>query len=117
MTVPSALPYTPAVRAGEWLVVSGQVGLRDGAIVEGGIEPELRQVLDNLRRRLEAEGASMADVVKTTCFLVDMADFAAFNEIYGAAFADPRPARSCVAVAALPLGAVVEIEAWAHLPG
>jgi 2-iminobutanoate/2-iminopropanoate deaminase len=115
MTHPTGLPYTPALRAGDWLIVSGQVGIRDGAIVEGGIAAELDQVIVNLRSQLEANGASMADVRKTTCFLVDMADYGTFNEIYAAAFDEPRPARSCVAVVALPLGAVVEIEAWAHL--
>jgi len=117
MSHPTGLPYTPALRAGDWLIVSGQVGVRDGAIVEGGFEAQLHQTIANLRGQLEANGAGLADVRKTTCFLVDMADFATFNEIYGAAFAEPRPARSCVAVAALPMGAVVEIEAWAHLGG
>jgi 2-iminobutanoate/2-iminopropanoate deaminase len=117
MSHPTGLPYTPALRAGDWLIVSGQVGIRDGAIVEGGFEAELHQALANLQGQLEANGATLADVSKTTCFLVDMADYGPFNQIYGAAFADPRPARSCVAVAGLPLGAVVEIEAWAHLGG
>jgi 2-iminobutanoate/2-iminopropanoate deaminase len=115
MSHPTGLPYTPALRAGDWLIVSGQVGIRDGAIVEGGFAAELHQTIANLRGQLEANGLTLADVRKTTCFLVDMADYASFNEIYGAAFAEPRPARSCVAVAGLPLGAVVEIEAWAHV--
>jgi 2-iminobutanoate/2-iminopropanoate deaminase len=115
MSHPTGLPYTPALRAGDWLIISGQVGIRDGAIVDGGFEAQLHQTIENLRGQLEANGLGLADVSKTTCFLVDMADYAAFNEIYGAAFAEPRPARSCVAVAGLPLGAVVEIEAWAHV--
>ena len=107
-------PYTPIVRAGAWLVVSGQVGLRDGALVDGGVEAEARQALANLRGLLESEGASVADVVKTTLFLTDMADFAAVNAIYAEAFGDHRPARSTIAVAALPLGATFEVEAWAR---
>ena len=110
-------PYTPVVRAGEWLVCSGQVGLRDGALVDGGLAPQLEQALANLRALLEGEGVSLADVVKTTVFLTDMADYAAMNEVYVAAFGDHRPARSAVAVAGLPLGAAVEVEAWAWIGG
>ncbi len=110
-------PYSPIVRAGGWLVTSGQIGLRDGAIVDGGVRAQTVQSLANLRTVLEGEGASLADVVKTTVFLTDMADFAAMNEEYATAFGDHRPARSTVAVAALPLGAVVEVEAWARTAG
>ncbi|MDQ3757298.1 MAG: Rid family detoxifying hydrolase [Actinomycetota bacterium] len=110
-------PYSPSMRAGDWLVCSGQVGLRDGAVVEGGVEAETRQALANLRVLLESEGASMGHVVKTLVFLTDMDDFAAMNEVYAEAFGDHRPARSTVAVAALPLGARVEVEAWAWLGG
>jgi 2-iminobutanoate/2-iminopropanoate deaminase len=106
-------PYTPIVRAGDWLVVSGQVGLLDGALVPGGTGPELAQAMRNLAALLEGEGASLANVVKTTVFLRDMADYALMNEIYTAAFGDHRPARSAVAVAGLPIGASVEVEAWA----
>lgn len=110
-------PYTPIVRAGEWLVVSGQVGLRDGALIDGDVQAQLEQALTNLRSLLDGEGASLDDVVKTTVFLVDMGDYAAMNETYVAAFGDHRPARSAVAVAALPLGAKVEVEAWARVGG
>lgn len=110
----TGLPYTPAVRAGDWIVVSGQIGLDDGALVAGGFEAELRQTLVNLRERLAEVGASMSQVVKTTVFLADMADYPAMNTIYGTAFLAPRPARSAFAVAALPFGATVEIEAWAY---
>ena len=110
-------PYTPIVRAGEWLVVSGQVGLSDGKLVAGGVEAELRQALANLAALLEREGASLADVVKTTVFLKHMSDYAVMNEIYVAAFGDHRPARSAVAVADLPIGALVEVEAWARVAG
>lgn len=113
MTAPVG-PYSPVVRAGDWLVCSGQVGLRDGALVHGGVAEQTAQALFNLGAVLEGEGASLADVVKTTVFLIDMNDFAVMNEAYAAGFAGHRPARSTVAVAALPLGAAVEIEAWAH---
>jgi 2-iminobutanoate/2-iminopropanoate deaminase len=108
-------PYSPAVRAGDFLVVSGQTGSVDGKLVAGGLEAECGQVLTNLRNVLEANGARMADVVKTMVFLTDMGDFSAMNERYVAAFGDHRPARSTVQVAGLPLGACVEIEAWAYL--
>lgn len=110
-------PYTPIVRAGGWLICSGQVGLSGGAIVEGGVEAQLKQALTNMAELLRSEGAELSDVVKTTVFLVDMADYAAMNETYVAAFGDHRPARSAVAVAALPLGARVEVEAWAWTQG
>ncbi len=113
MTTPVG-PYSPIVRAGEWLVCSGQIGLRDAALVDGGVGAEAAQALANLRMLLEGQGASLADVVKTTVFLVDVADFAAVNEVYAAALGEHRPARSTVVVAALPLGAAVEIEAWAR---
>jgi 2-iminobutanoate/2-iminopropanoate deaminase len=108
-------PYTPIVRAGDWLVVSGQVGLADGKLVGGGIEGELTQALANLRGLLEREGASLSQVVKTTVFLRHMSDYPAMNETYVSAFGDHRPARSAVAVAELPLGALVEVEAWAFV--
>jgi 2-iminobutanoate/2-iminopropanoate deaminase len=109
-------PYTPVVRAGEWVIVSGQIGLRDGALVEGGFGPQLEAALANLEGQLASVGARLDQVAKTTVFLTDMADYAAMNEAYVAAFGDHRPARSAVAVAGLPLGAAVEIEAWAHVP-
>lgn len=110
-------PYSPIVRSGGWLVCSGQVGLADGALVEGGVEAQARQGLANLAGLLESEGATLSDVVKTTVFLTDMADFAAMNAIYAEAFGDHRPARSTVAVAGLPLGATFEVEAWAFVGG
>lgn len=106
-------PYTPIVRAGGWLVASGQVGLRDGALVPGGVQAELRQAIENLAGLLAGEGASLDDVVKTTLFLRHMRDYPLVNEAYVAAFGDHRPARSAVAVAELPLHALIEIEAWA----
>ncbi len=109
-------PYTPVVRAGDWVIVSGQIGLRDGALVEGGLGPELVAALANLEGQLASVGARLDHVAKTTVFLTDMADYTAMNEAYVAAFGEHRPARSAVAVRGLPLGASVEIEAWAHLP-
>ena len=107
-------PYTPIVRSGDLLFVSGQVGLQDGALVDGGVAAQAEQALSNLAGLLAGEGASMGDVVKTTVFLADMDDYVAVNEVYVAAFGDHRPARSAVAVAALPIGARVEIEAIAR---
>jgi 2-iminobutanoate/2-iminopropanoate deaminase len=106
-------PYTPVIRAGEWLVVSGQVGLADGELVRGGVQDEVRQALANVERLLTQEGASLAQVVKTTVFLRHIDDYAHMNEVYVEVFGDHRPARSAVAVAGLPLGALVEVEAWA----
>jgi 2-iminobutanoate/2-iminopropanoate deaminase len=104
------------VRAGDWLVVSGQLGLADGALVHGGVAAEVRQALANMAALLEAEGASLASVVKTTVFLTHMSDYGPMNEAYMEGFGDHRPARAAVAVAGLPLSAKVEIEAWAYLP-
>lgn len=106
-------PYTPIVRAGDWLVTSGQLGAVDGKLVGGGFAAELTQALANVRDLLEGAGASMGQVVKTTVFLHHLSDYAPMNEIYCEAFGSHRPARSAFAVAELPLGALVEIEAWA----
>ncbi len=108
-------PYRPIVRAGDWLVVSGQLGLSDGAVVAGGVQAELRQALFNLASLLGSEGATLSDVVKTTVFLRHIGDYALMNETYVAAFGDHRPARAAVGVDGLPLGALVEIEAWAYV--
>ncbi len=112
---PIARPYTPLVRAGDWLVCSGQLGLLHGALVEGGAGSQLTQAIANLESLLTGAGASLASVVKTTVFLTDMADYGTVNEVYMAGFGDHRPARSAVAVAALPMGGLVEIEAWARV--
>jgi len=103
--------------AGRWLVSSGQVGLdpASGQLVPGGIQAETERALRNLEAVLKAGDATFQDVVKTTVFLADMADFAAMNEIYGRFFPDPKPARSTVAVRSLPKDARVEIEVWAFL--
>jgi 2-iminobutanoate/2-iminopropanoate deaminase len=111
-------PYSQAVRAGHTLFCSGQVGLdpQTGKLVTGDVSAQAERVLGNLSAVLAAADASLDDVVKTTIFLVDMADFAAVNAVYAAHFGTHRPARSTVAVAALPAGARVEIDAIAHLP-
>jgi 2-iminobutanoate/2-iminopropanoate deaminase len=123
MTEPSPPigPYRPVVRAGDWVVTSGQLGVAPGpdgtpAVVPGGTVAELRRALENVAAVLAAAGATLDDVVKTTLFLVDMADFADVNAVWVATFGDHRPARSAVAVGALPLGARVEVEAWAYAP-
>jgi 2-iminobutanoate/2-iminopropanoate deaminase len=110
-------PYTPVVRAGPWLICSGQLGLLDGSLVDGGVTAQVNQALRNVSSLLEGEGSGLDAVVKTTVFLTDMADFSTMNEAYLAAFGDHRPARSAFAVLGLPLGALVEIEAWAFTPG
>ncbi len=110
---PKALgPYSVAVLLGDLVFASGQAGIDPATneIVPGGIEPETRQVLTNLMNVLEAAGTRMENVVKTTVFLTDMAEFAKMNAIYGEFFKENFPARSTVQVSALPKGAVVEIE-------
>lgn len=117
-SAPAAIgPYSQAVRVGDFLFTSGQIALDPGtgAMIEGGVEAETRQVLQNLSAVLAAAGASWADVAKTTIFLADLADFAVVNRLYGEALAAPAPARSTVQVAALPRGARVEIETVAYL--
>jgi 2-iminobutanoate/2-iminopropanoate deaminase len=108
-------PYSHAVVAGDLLYLSGQTPIdpATGALVDGDVAAQTRRVLAHLAAVLEADGLTLDDVVKCNVYLVDMADFAAMNGAYGAAFAAPHPARTTVAVAALPLGARVEIEAVA----
>ncbi len=110
-------PYSQAVRVGEWLFLSGQIGLdpSSGELVPGGVVAEAQRVLENLRAVLAAAGATLDDVVRTTIYLVDLADFARVNEVYGECFHPPYPARATVGVAALPRGARVEIDAIARL--
>ena len=115
---PVAGPYSPAVRAGDWLVLAGQIGFDPvgGAIVAGGAAAEARQVFANVAAVLGDCGASFADVAKTTVFVTDIGAFASVNEVYAEAFGDHRPARSTVEVSALPAGALVEVEVWAYKP-
>jgi 2-iminobutanoate/2-iminopropanoate deaminase len=116
---PAAIgPYVQA-RAGSlqgrWIVTSGQVGIdpSKGALVPGGVAEQTEQAIQNLKEILHEGDAGLSDVVKTTVFLVDMADFRSMNEVYARHFLDPKPSRSTVAVRDLPLGARVEIEVWA----
>lgn len=113
---PAALgPYSQAIEAGGWLFTAGQIGLdpESGELAET-IESQTTRALENIRAVLEAAGAEMTDIVKTTVFLRDMADFTAFNAVYAEMVGDPPPARSTVEVAALPKGALVEIDALAY---
>jgi 2-iminobutanoate/2-iminopropanoate deaminase len=116
---PAAIgPYSQAVAVDGWLYTSGQIALdpASGQLVDGGFEAQAARVLANLREVLAAAGCGFKDVVKTTIYLADLADFGALNALYGAAMGDHRPARSTVQVAALPKGARVEIDMVARIP-
>ncbi len=107
-------PYSQAVRAGGLVFTSGQLPLdREGKIVEGGIENQTVQALENLKTVIEAAGLTLAEVVRTTVYLQDLKDFGRFNEVYARYFPDKPPARACVEVAALPRSARVEVAATA----
>jgi len=113
---PAAIgPYSQAVRAGHLIFASGQIPLdpRTGELVEGGIEEQIRQAILNLKAVLDAAGAGLETTLKTTLFLVRMEDFPKANKVYAELFHGANPARSCVAVTALPKGAQVEVEAVA----
>lgn len=114
---PAALgPYSAAIKVGELIFTSGQIPAdpATGELAPGGIAQQTEQSLKNLSAVLEAAGSGLDKVIKTTCFLTDMADFAAFNAAYGKYFSQHKPARSTVAVKALPKGALVEIECVAE---
>ena len=115
---PAAIgPYSQAIRCGDTIYTAGQTGLDpQSSQLADGIQAQTQLALHNVSAILAASGATMADVVKTTVFLQDMADFRAMNEVYATFFPDAPPARSTVQVAALPLGALVEIEAIAIVP-
>ena len=115
-TAPAAIgPYSQAMIAGELVFTSGQIAIdpATGLLVEGAVTEQTHQVCKNLEQVLKAAGTSLESAVKTVCFLADMADFAAFNEVYAQYFPG-KPARSCVAVKALPKGALVEVEVVAQ---
>ena len=116
MAQPAVGPYTPVVRAGDWIIVSGQLGIVDGKIVDGGVKAQTAQAVENLKGQLASVGATLGDIAKTLCFLTDMDTFATFNDAYVAGFGNSRPARSTIGVASLPAGGQVEIEAWAYKP-
>jgi 2-iminobutanoate/2-iminopropanoate deaminase len=111
-------PYSAGVKVGQFVYTAGQLGIdpETGAFVPGGIVPETRQALTNLKAVLDAAGSSLNQVVKTTVFLKDMDEFSAMNEVYAEFFTDQYPARSAVQVARLPKDGAVEIEAVAVLP-
>lgn len=112
-------PYSQAVSVGGFLFTSGQIPLDPGRgeLVAGGFEAQARQVLENLSQVLAAAGCSFQDVVKATVYVTDLADFPKLNELYAEVLGGHRPARSTVQVAALPKGALVEIDLIAELPG
>jgi reactive intermediate/imine deaminase len=112
------LPFSEAVRAGELLFLSGQIGTKEGSleIVPGGIQAQARQTLNNIKSVLERYGYSMSQVVKCTVFLADIAEWPAFNEVYKEFFRAPYPARSALAASGLALNARVELECIAYAP-
>jgi 2-iminobutanoate/2-iminopropanoate deaminase len=118
-TAPAAVgPYSQAMQYGNLLFCSGQLGLAPvtGQMATGGVEAETRQAITNLKAVLKAAGCSVTDIIKTTVYLIDMNDFSAVNAIYAEMLAPAKPARACVAVAALPKGGLIEIEAIAGIP-
>ena len=108
----AAGPYSQAIIANGFVFVSGQVGFLPGTktFIEGGVPAQTRQMIENIKAILEAAGSSLDNVVKSTVFLTDINDFAAMNEVYATFFTSNHPARSTVQVAALPLGALIEME-------
>ena len=109
-------PFSEAVRAGDFLFLSGAIGEDGGKLAPGGIQPEARQTLTNVKRVLEANGASLSDVVKCTVFLADIAEWPAFNDVYREFFKKPFPARSAFAASGLAMNARVELECIAYVP-
>jgi reactive intermediate/imine deaminase len=116
--LPTNLPFSEAVRVGDTLYLSGQLGIVPGSmkLVPGGVAAETQQTLENIRATLEALGLTMRDVVKCTVMLAEIADWAAFNEVYERHFAAPYPARSAFGANGLALGARVEVECIAAFP-
>lgn len=115
---PAAIgPYSQAIVVGDFMFASGQIPIdpATGELVEGGIEAQATQSMENVKNILAAEGLTFDNVVKTTIFLKDMGDFAKVNEIYGKYFTSEPPARSCFEVGKLPKDAMIEIEVIAHL--
>jgi len=118
--VPSKRPYSHWRRAGDFIIISGQLGVlpdhETTTFAEGGTTAELRQALINATTVLAEAGATLADVVKGSLFVLNMQDWAACNEVWLENFRDPLPTRTAIAVAELPLGAKAEVELWAYLP-
>ncbi len=113
--MPQNLPFSPAVRAGNLLFVSGQLGTTESGLVPGGIEAETRQTLENIKRILEANGSSMDQVVKCLVMLADIGEWARMNSVYVTFFPNRKPARSAFGATGLALGARVEIECIAEI--
>lgn len=109
-------PYSQAIMIGDLLFASGQIAIEPakGELLEGGIEAQAKQVMENIKNLLTAAGMDFSNVVKTTIFLTDLNNFALVNDIYGSYFSEEPPARSCVEVSHLPKGALIEIEVIAH---
>lgn len=109
-------PYSQAIIAGNYMFASGQIGINpeSGCIVEGGIEAQTKQVMENIKNMLTAAGLKLGDVIKTDVFITDMGNFNAVNKIYAEYFTENEPARSCVEIGALPKGALIEIEIVAY---
>ena len=117
MSLPSSPPYSAIVRAGDWLIVSGQLGMVSGQLVGPSVYDQTIQALKNAKALLHKMEASIDDVRKTLCFLTDIATFDEFNQAYATVFNEGTlPARSTVGVTALPFGGLVEIELWAYHP-
>ena len=112
-------PYSHAVKAGNLMFVSGQISVdpENGELVKGDVAAETKQVMENLKTVIEGAGGKLADVVKTTCYLADMADFQAFNAVYAECFPQDPPARACIQAGKLPLGVKVEVEAIVAVKG
>jgi len=110
------LPFSEAVSAGNYLFLSGQIGNTGGKLVEGGIVPEARQAMQNVKSVLERNGAALTDVVKCTVFLADIAEWPTFNNVYREFFHQPFPARSALAASGLAMNARVEVECIAYVP-
>ncbi len=117
--IKSVGPYSPAIRAGDFLFISGQIPLDPAGkgLLQGPMEAQTRLCLEQIREILAAAGGTMDDLVKVTIYLTDMGDFEAVNRAYSAYFGAEPPARACLGVAALPKGARIEIEAIAYLAG
>ena len=117
--LPATLPFSEAVRHGDTLYLSGQVGIAPGTmtLVSGGIREESRQAMENIKTTLEAHGCNLASIIKCTVMLADIAEWSAFNEVYASYFSRPYPARSALGANGLALGARVEIECIAAVAG
>ena len=108
--------YSASYRAGDFLFISGQIGISGSKLVSDDVEEQARQCLENLAAEAANAGAELTDIVKCTVFMTDIANFSKINAVYAQAFGEHRPARSAIAVSGLPLGALVEIEGFAYLP-